>query len=457
MAAGAVQELSSFAHWIRQTDAHAAHRLALVEEVERALDGPAEAGRGERERLAQKLERWRYQHLNEHAGALSPRHEDFVDTLDLAAKQLARRGVRSSRRTRHAVHDADLETASMGEALAALDSRTPLEESVRQAARLTRERWSAADPSEPNAAAKRRMLLYAPLYVSSECVNFCRYCGFQYPRQIARKHLTVDEALEQSGVLRARGLRHLLIVAGDFPSRTTTAYYAELIRALASDGIEPAIEVAPQSTESYAELVAAGACGLTLYQETYNRRLYAEHHPRGVKSSYHWRLEAHDRAAEAGMPRLGLGALLGLADPREDLLAMMRHAAYLARRFPGRTLAFSLPRIREAPSDFQIPHPVSDEQLVRLYCALRIAFPSAELVLSTRESAALRNRLAKVCITQMSAGSSTAPGGYVRSQQKIGQQFPVVDHRTPAEIADWLQGEEIRVCWSIEATKSRRC
>jgi 2-iminoacetate synthase len=247
----------------------------------------------------------------------------------------------------------------------------------------------------------------------------------------------------------------LLIVGGDFPSLTTTDYYATIIRGLVREGIEPAIEIAPQSTGSYTELVSAGACGLTLYQETYNQRLYAQYHVRGPKASYHWRLESHDRAAEAGMARLGLGILLGLADPREDLLAMMRHAAYLAERFPDRTLAFSLPRIHQAPADFSIPRPVADQELVRLYCALRIAFPRAELVLSTREPAALRHRLAKTCITQMSAGSSTAPGGYVPDGEPAGEQFPVVDHRSPAEVAEWLQREGYGVHWSIKAQGAR--
>jgi 2-iminoacetate synthase len=259
-------------------------------------------------------------------------------------------------------------------------------------------------------------------------------------------------------ILRDRGFRHLLVVGGDFPSRTTTEFYAEILRVLVRDEIEPAIEIAPQSTQSYAELADAGACGLTLYQETYNQELYARYHIRGPKSSYHQRLESHDRAAEAGMQRLGLGILLGLADARDDLVAMMRHAAYLNNRFPDRTLAFSLPRIHDAPEEFEIPYPVSDEQLIRLYCALRLAFPEAELVLSTREPVELRSRLARICITQMSAGSSTAPGGYQMNGEDLGEQFPVIDNRSPSEVADWLEAEGFRVCWSIEEanTKTRK-
>jgi 2-iminoacetate synthase len=294
------------------------------------------------------------------------------------------------------------------------------------------------------------MLLYAPLYVSSQCVNYCLYCGFRYPLDILRKQLTVEEAVEQAGILRERGFRHLLVVGGDFPSRTTPAYYREIITALVREGLEPGIEIAPQTTAAYAELVTAGVCGLTLYQETYDEELYARYHMRGPKSSYHWRLESHDRAAEAGMPRLGFGILLGLAEPRADLTAMMRHAAYLVERFPDRRLAFSLPRIHEAPKEFQIPYPVSDDDLIRLYCALRIAYPEATLVLSTREAAELRNRLARICITQMSAGSCTSPGGYRPGDEPTGEQFPVADHRSPAEVAAWLRSEGFEVHWSFE-------
>jgi 2-iminoacetate synthase len=448
-------ELGSFVDWIRQTDDHAAHHLALLARTERALGALPGTPAAERDRLAQKLERWRYQHLNEHARSLLPEDEALVDALDWAARQLTGRDGQAPRHTRHAVHDPAWETASIRRACTVLDPAYPLPELIERAARLTCDNF-AADPLPPSASPqRRRMLLYAPLYVSSRCVNYCLYCGFRYPLEIARKHLSVAEAIEQARILRERGFAHLLIVGGDFPSFTTTAYYRQIAEALVAEGIEPGIEIAPQTTDAYAELVSSGVCGLTLYQETYQEELYARYHVRGPKSSYHWRLESHDRAAEAGMPRLGLGILLGLAHPRQDLLAMMRHAAYLAHRFPDRQFAFSLPRIHEAPEDFQVPHPVSDDDLVRLYCALRIAFPRATLVLSTREPASLRCRLARICITQMSAGSSTAPGGYRETGESGGQQFPVADRRSPAEVAEWLQREGFQVCWSFESASSR--
>jgi len=295
-----------------------------------------------------------------------------------------------------------------------------------------------------------RILLYAPLYLSNYCINHCRYCGFRHPNPIPRKHLTQEEALREAEVLYDRGFRHILLVAGDFPRRTTTDYYCQVLRALKTRGIAPAIEIAPQTTDDYAALASAGACGVTLYQETYAEELYALYHPRGSKVAYDWRLEGLERAAEAGVARLGLGILLGLADPREDLIPLIRHGRYLAGRFPDRALAFSLPRIHDTPSGFQVPFPVDDETFVRMCCALRIAFPQAELLLSTREPADLRNRLAEICITQMSAGSCTSPGGYEETgEPRAGQQFPVADHRSPAEVAAWLREEGFEVVWSI--------
>ena len=306
-----------------------------------------------------------------------------------------------------------------------------------RAAEVTAAEFGSPGASAASAVHSRRMLLYAPIYLSNYCVNHCVYCGFNYARSIERRHLDVEEAAREAEVLLARGLRHHLILAGEFPRLDTTDYFVAVIRRLVAMGIRPSVEIAPQSTSSYAAMVAAGACGVTLYQETYDPLLFAQYHPRGPKASYDWRLEGLDRAADAGMGRLGLGVLLGLADPREDVLAMMRHADYLVRRFPDRTLAFSLPRIHEPPGSFAPPYLVDDETFVRLYCALRLAFPKAELVLSTRESVAMRNRLAAICITQLSAGSCTAPGGY--AQRPAAEQFPVHDQRTVAEVLAWLR------------------
>jgi 2-iminoacetate synthase len=434
--------VSAASAWIESTDEHAAHHLRLLHEAACALDRPAATASAERQRLAERLERYRYQHFNEHAHAWSPHHEALVDQLDLAANQLAGRPDRAARGTRHAVTDASLDA---GQAVAMLDRRVPLAQLTDLATERTLANFGPVAPHSASAPPRQRMLLYAPLYVSNECVNYCTYCGFRYPCDIVRKHLDVDQTTAQARILRGHGFEHLLLVGGDFPGRNTVSYYCDLVRALVSLGGVPGIEIAPQSRAAYTTLATAGVWSLTLYQETYDPQCYSKHHIRGPKSAYQWRLESHDRAAEAGIERLGLGVLLGLADPYEDVRAMLRHARYLANRFPACRLAFSLPRIHEAPDGFQIAHPISDELLVRLYAILRIAFPEAELILSTREPVPLRNRLARICITQMSAGSSTSPGGYQSDGPPAGQQFPVSDQRPPAEVVDWLEQEGFQV------------
>jgi 2-iminoacetate synthase len=333
---------------------------------------------------------------------------------------------------------------------AALDPTVDLDEIAHRANQLTDRQFGEPDRSNGDAPTRRRMLLYAPLYVSSHCTNHCTYCGFRQPHTVGRRHLAPEQALGEAEILRDRGFRHLLLVAGDFPQLTTPDYFAEIIRALKARGIDPAVEIAPQSADGYATLAAAGACGVTLYQETYDEGLYGLYHPRGSKGRFEWRLEGIERAARSGIRRLGLGILLGLADPRSDLTAMLRHAFYLRSSFPDHRLAFSLPRIHEAPQGFEAPYPVDDETFIRMYCALRIAFPQADLVLSTREPAALRNRLARICITQMSAGSRTVPGGYEEdADSECGQQFPVSDARSPAEVATWLHNSGFQPVWEV--------
>jgi 2-iminoacetate synthase len=471
VSASVSETFARFQPWLEAEDVHARHHLGLLRQAEELLSQPALWGGTEARRLAAQLERWRYQHLNERQGQWRPVDWQLADFLDDTARKLAGRPMLPPRRTYQAVFAEGEDPPAIRRALEVLDPALPWEEVADQARKLTEENFPAPEEcaadwgsSEAAAAAahrqgtgspaptKRRMFLYAPLYLSSFCVNYCLYCGFRFEEPIERKHLTVEEARREAEVLRARGFRHILLVAGDFPQLVSVEYMAQVIATLGDLGAQLGIEIAAQSTESYEKLVAAGAVSITLYQETYNLPLYQLYHPRGPKAAFLWRLEALDRAAEAGMKRLGLGILLGLADPREDLRALLRHGRYLQERFPEKRLAFSLPRIHEAPPSFRVSYPVPDDLFMRMYCALRLAFPRAELVLSTREAPELRNRLAQICITQMSAGSSTVPGGYLEedSAAELGQQFPVHDPRSPAEVAAFLRGLGIVPVWQID-------
>ena len=434
--------LAKYADWIRADDAHAVHHLRLVDQVDDVLSKRIELPADDRAVLVQRLERWRYLWLAERSGRVTENDLGLVDAIDLAANRLAGRATRPPRGPRSAIQN-DNPKDGLDELKKWLDPETPLDELIDQASRTTQSRFGGNDP-----AAGRPMLLYAPLYLSSFCINQCTYCGFRFDQSIERKHLSIDEAIDEAEILRQRGFRHVLLVAGDFPRLDRGEYFAEIISRLCEKGICPAVEIAPQSTQAYAELVAAGLCGVTLYQETYDETRYSDYHPGGTKASFDWRLEGPERAAEAGVGRLGLGVLLGLSDPREDVLAMARHGVYLQERFPDVRLAFSLPRISEAPADFSLPHVVDDELFVRLYCALRMAFPGANLVLSTRESPELRERMAKICITQLSAGSCTAPGGY--GHEPTDGQFPVHDNRGVAEVVERLERDGIYPVWDFD-------
>lgn len=258
----------------------------------------------------------------------------------------------------------------------------------------------------------RVIRLFAPLYLSNECINVCRYCGFSRNNPILRVTLTLDEVLQETRALKAQGFRNLLLVAGEHPRFLSVAYLRDCVAAVHAEVPAVSLEVGPLSVEEYRPLVAAGAEGLVVYQETYDRAVYAEMHLAGPKRDFDWRLETPERAYAAGFRRLGIGALYGLADWRYEALAVAAHASYLLRKCWKAFLTISLPRLRPCAGEFQPLVPMADRELVQLVCAFRIMFPEVGLVLSTRESPKLRDGLIPLGITLMSAGSHTEPGGY---------------------------------------------
>jgi 2-iminoacetate synthase len=307
------------------------------------------------------------------------------------------------------------------------------------------------------------MRLFAPLYLSNECINKCSYCGFSRDNPILRVTLNVDEVGREAKALAYEGFRNLLLVSGEHPKFVSTNYLADCVQALR--GIVPSIslEVGPTTQEAYRSMVQAGADGLVVYQETYNRAVYAEMHTAGPKRNFAWRLETPERAYAAGFRRLGIGALFGLSDWRREALCVAAHAQYLLRNCWKSALTISLPRLRPCVGDFQPLTEMSDSDLVQLVCAFRILFPDVGLVLSTREPAKLRDGLIPLGITLMSAGSHTEPGGYTGAgREKLHQtdrgriielidhlpahagrpvaaateQFKIADERSPKEIAD---------------------
>ena len=321
-----------------------------------------------------------------------------------------------------------------------------LEELCRRSQALTRRRFGNV------------MRLFAPLYLSNECINNCKYCGFSRDNPIARVTLTVEEALREARALKERGFRNILLVAGEHPKFVSVGYLADCVRALRREVPGISLEVGPLESEEYRPIVEAGAEGLVVYQETYQRDVYAEMHTAGPKRDFNWRMETPERAYAAGFHRLDIGALYGLGEWRHEALSLAAHALYLLRHCWKAQLSLSLPRLRPCAGQFQPPTHLSERELVQLACAFRLLLPDAGLVLSTREPAHLRDGLISLGITMISAGSHTEPGGYTGAgrenlhQTQRGrrvdlaagasewaegatEQFEIADQRSAAEVA----------------------
>lgn len=275
-----------------------------------------------------------------------------------------------------------------------------LEELCRRSQALTRRRFGKV------------IRLFAPLYLSNECINNCRYCGFSRDNPILRVTLSVEEVLKETRALKAQGFRNILLVSGEHPKFVSNNYLHDCVAAVHAEVPGVSLEVGPMETADYRPLVAAGADGLVVYQETYDRALYEEMHTAGPKRNFNWRLETPERAYAAGFRRLGIGALYGLADWRAEAISVAAHAAWLLKHCWKAQVTVSLPRLRPCAGEFEPLTELSDRNLVQLICAFRLFLPDVGLVLSTREPAKLRNGLIPLGITLMSAGSHTEPGGY---------------------------------------------
>jgi 2-iminoacetate synthase len=293
----------------------------------------------------------------------------------------------------------------------------------------------------------RVVRLFAPLYLSNECVSTCTYCGFSAGNDIARRTLSPEEVVTEGRALAARGFRHVLLVAGEHARIVSKDYLVECVRALAPEVPELSLEVQVWDEDTYRRIVEAGCDGLVVYQETYDPVTYAAVHLKGKKRNAAWRLAAPDRGAAAGMRRLGVGALLGLApDWRAEALAVAAHAGALVRRWWRCEVSVALPRLRPAAGGYEAADPVGDAELVQLLCALRLTLPDVGITLSTREPPWLRDGLVRLGVTSMSAGSHTEPGGYA-APSEAEPQFSVGDERSPAVVAAALRAAGYDPVW----------
>jgi 2-iminoacetate synthase len=334
-----------------------------------------------------------------------------------------------------------------------------LEEMGRRSQQLTRQRFGKV------------IRLFAPLYLSNECINNCSYCGFSRDNSILRVTLSVPEVVREARSLLDEGFRNILLVAGEHPRFVSNDYLKECVAALRAEVPGISLEVGPMEAADYATVVEAGAEGLVVYQETYDRAVYDRMHTAGPKKNFDWRLETPERGYEAGFRRLGIGALYGLADWRYEALSVAAHAQYLLRHCWKASITVSLPRLRPCAGEFQPLTHLSDREMVQLVCAYRLMFPDVGLVLSTREPARLRDGLMPLGITLVSAGSHTEPGGYtgagkenlhqtrngrmvdLTETQKVGatqratEQFAIADERSAHLVAEQIRNLGYEPVW----------
>lgn len=283
----------------------------------------------------------------------------------------------------------------------------------------------------------RTMQLYTPLYLANYCDNRCVYCGFNADNAIERKALSLNELEREAAFIASTGLKHILVLTGESRAKSPLSYIKDCIRALRGYFTSIAIEVYALTEGEYKELIAEGVDGLTIYQEVYDKRIYAEMHPAGPKSDYRFRLDAPERGAYAGMHSVNIGVLFGLDDWRKEAFLLGLHAKYLQDNFPDVDIGVSIPRLRPNAAGFVPRHIVTDTNIVQVITALRIFLPRLGISVSTRENARFRESIIPLGITRMSAGSTTCVGGHTAGAGNA--QFEISDTRDVASVKSMLE------------------
>ncbi|MEW6601414.1 MAG: [FeFe] hydrogenase H-cluster radical SAM maturase HydG [Nitrospirota bacterium] len=285
----------------------------------------------------------------------------------------------------------------------------------------------------------RRIVLFAPLYLSNECANDCLYCGFRKGnKEAVRKTLTVDEAVAEASLLAERGYRRLLLVASEHAKLTGIGYLEKIVGAIyGNTGVRILhVNSAPMSVEDFGRLKASGVGVYQCFQETYHVPTYRQLHRTGMKADYEWRVEVMDRAIEAGFEDVGMGVLLGLYDWRWDVAALIAHSHRLINKYGFGPHTLSVPRLQPAQGSAadHMKYRVSDEDIKKIVAVYRLALPYVGVVISTREPAWLRDELLSMGASQISAGSKTSPWGYMKEGDT--EQFEIGDTRSLEEVME---------------------
>jgi len=306
-----------------------------------------------------------------------------------------------------------------------------------------------------NAIYGKRVVLFAPLYISNYCANSCLYCAFNSDnRLLQRKALSMDEIKEETLCLLKQGHKRILVIGGESAPQGQTAidYFESAVRAVYDVSFGPHkvrrvnVNCAPLSVEEFRRLKKAGIGTYQLFQETYHETTYQRVHPRGPKKDADNRIAAVNRAFEAGIDDIGVGVLYGLYDFRFETLAMLMHIEALEKKFNVGPHTISVPRLEPAVGlDFyeNNPNRLSDMDFMKVVSILRLAVPYTGIILSTRETSELRDKLFGLGVSQVSAASKTSPGGYT-SKSDGGQesQFVQGDHRSLDEVIASLMDKD---------------
>lgn len=280
--------------------------------------------------------------------------------------------------------------------------------------------------------------MYLPLYLTNLCSNKCAYCGFSVANKFKRVVLTIKEIEEELQAMNKMGYTNILLVSGENSHKAGMPYFEQVLPLAKNYADYLQMEVQPLETDEYARLKELGLDAVSVYQETYHPEYYKKVHLAGKKADMRFRMETPDRLGQAGIDKVGMGALLGLYDWKVDLVATAMHVLYMRDKYWKTNLSISFPRLRPAQGGFEPHSPVSDAKLLQIICAWRIFDNELDLTISTRESAQFRDLILPVGITALSAGSSTEPGGYAHKGQNL-EQWTVNDARPVDEVVKVME------------------
>lgn len=289
----------------------------------------------------------------------------------------------------------------------------------------------------------KRIVIFAPLYVSDYCVNNCVYCGYKRTNDFNRRRLTMEEVAEEVKILEKMGHKRLALELGEDPVNAPIDYVLECLKTIYSTQSDNGeirrvnVNIAATTVENYKLLKEAKIGTYILFQETYHKPTYELMHPKSLKGDYNYHTTAFDRAMDAGIDDVGGGVLFGLSDPKFEVLGLMMHNKHLEEKYGVGFHTISMPRLKPASGVTlqEFPHLVDDEMFKKLVAIIRIAVPFTGIIMSTRETAEMRRELIKYGVSQLSAGSSTGVGGYKeREEGRETLQFKTSDDRTPLEV-----------------------